>query len=337
LQFKNARNAKLILIYFSYILSIIYVSNFKINTKEVSTINSDIMLIPSGQAVGMKLKTSGVLVVGVKSDLPAKDAGIKNGDIIKKVNDVTILNTNHFEDVLKASNGSPLTLTIERKNALIEAVIKPMRNESEQLICGMWLRDSAAGIGTISFFTEDLKYFAALGHPINDVDTEKCFEVRTGVLQKVNIKGADMGAKNDPGELLGIMSTDVVGSIIKNDNFGIYGELKDKKFPKNTKVGIIPKNKVKLGKAKILSTISENGVEEFDIEVVKVSDNNDNKDFIIKITDPLLLEKTGGIVQGMSGSPILQNGKLIGAVTHVMLSDPKKGFGISIEKMIPSV
>jgi stage IV sporulation protein B len=292
------------------------------------------MVIPSGQAVGMKLKTSGVLVVGVKSELPANNAGIKNGDIIKKVNDVTVLNTNHFEDIIKASNGSSLTLTIERKNSEILTVITPIRNESAQLVCGMWLRDSAAGIGTISFFTSDLKYFVALGHSINDVDTNKPYEVRTGILQKVDINGADMGIKNNPGELVGILSDKVVGNIIKNDNFGIFGELKDKTFPQKSKVGILKKNKVKLGKAKILSTISQKGAQEFDIEIVKVSDNNDNKDFIIKITDELLLDKTGGIVQGMSGSPILQNGKMLGAVTHVMLSDPKKGFGISIEKML---
>jgi len=153
------------------------------------------MLIPSGQAVGMKLKTSGVLVVGVKSDLPARAAGIKNGDIIKKVNDELIINTSHFEDVLKASNGVALTLSIERKKSIIDVVLVPIRNDSDQLVCGMWLRDSAAGIGTISFFTDDLKQFAALGHPINDVDTEKTFDVRAGLVQKVEIRGADVGAK----------------------------------------------------------------------------------------------------------------------------------------------
>ena len=337
MKFENKKNAKLIFIYLIYIISVLYISDIKMRSTEVGKISSDIMLIPSGQAVGMKLKTSGVLVVGVKNELPARLAGIKNGDIIKKVNGETIINTSHFEDVLKNSNGSALTLSIERKKEMMDAVIQPVRNESDQLVCGMWLRDSAAGIGTISFFTDDLKHFAALGHPINDIDTEKTFDVRSGLVQKGEIKGAQVGAKNNPGELIGVMSTDIVGTVTKNDQFGLFGDLTDKNFVPNRKVGITPKNKVKLGKATILSTISQKGVEEFNIEIVKVSDNNDNKDFIIKVTDEHLLQKTGGIVQGMSGSPILQDGKIIGAVTHVMLSDPKKGFGISIEKMIMDI
>ena len=307
-------------------------------SQNVISVNSDIKLIPSGQAVCMKLKTNGVLVVGVKSELPAKEAGIKNGDIIKKVNGIDVLNTSHFEDIIKASKGEELFLSLIRKKNDVEAIITPELNESQQLVCGMWLRDSAAGIGTITFITEDRKSFAALGHPINDCDVDKTYDLRAGTIELAEVKSVKPGSKACPGELIGLFKPEVLGNITQNNQFGLYGQLNGEAlFDDEAAYPILEKNKVKLGKATILSTISNKGKEEFEIEIVKISDNKDNKDYIIKITDEELLTKTGGIVQGMSGSPILQDGHLIGAVTHVMLNDPQKGYGISIEKMIPQI
>lgn len=329
---------------FFCLLCLLYVLFLIINTnktKEVSSISPDMKLIPSGQAVSMKLKTSGVLVVGVKSDqnLPAKAAGIKNGDIIKKVNGIDILNTNHFTDIILSSKGEPLTFSISRKDEDITAVLKPEKNQADQFICGMWLRDSAAGIGTITFITEDKKVFGALGHPVNDSDVDKIYDLRTGKIEKSEIKSVKIGEKNRPGELIGVLSPTVIGTISFNNKYGLYGKVNNEyNFTKNDiPAPLLPLNKVKQGPAKIISTVSENGKEEFSIEILKASDNKDNKDFVIKITDDRLLEKTGGIVQGMSGSPIIQDGYLIGAVTHVMLNDPKKGYGISIEKMLNQV
>ena len=318
--------------------SIIIMDSFK--SQKAVSVNSDIRLIPSGLAVCMRIKTNGVLVVGVKSQLPAKDAGIKNGDIIKKVNGIEILNTKHFEDIIKASQGEPLSINIVRKRNDIETVMKPELNEAEQLVCGMWLRDSAAGIGTITFITDDGKKFGALGHPVNDCDVDKTYDLRKGNLTKAEVKSVNPGTKNRPGELIGLFKSEseTLGQITVNNLHGLYGRLDSDILSKDkTSYPILIKSKVKQGKAKILSTISEKGTEEFEIEILKISDSRDNKDFIIKITDEKLLSKTGGIVQGMSGSPILQDGYLIGAVTHVMLNDPVKGYGISIEKMVNEI
>jgi stage IV sporulation protein B len=317
-------------------LFIIIISFFAINiknTEKAVTVNANIKLIPVGQAVGMKLKTNGVLVVGIKKDLPAKDAGIKNGDVIKKVNGVEILNTNHFEEIIKAADSLPLTLEIERKRNILKATVTPQKNEADQVVCGMWLRDSAIGIGTITFVTEDKKNFGALGHPINDCDTENIYSIRKGSIESAEIKDVKTGEKNKPGELVGFLANGKIGEILENNNFGLYGKIDDIDYISDEPVNILPKSKVKLGKAEIISTVSGNKRKKFEIEIVKVSENSENKDFIIKVTDHTLIAETGGIVQGMSGSPIMQDGFLIGAVTHVMVNDPKKGFGISIEKM----
>ena len=299
---------------------------------------SECRLIPSGQAVGMRLKTKGVMVVGVEQgDLPAKKAGIKNGDIITKVNDVSLQNTRHFEEILKAVGEQCVSLHILRGNQSLTVNLTPQRNQANQLVCGMWLRDSAAGIGTVTFFTEDQKQFAALGHPVNDSDTQKIYDVRTGQVELVEIKGAYKASQNRAGELVGVLSDIAVGSISKNTQTGLLGTLDNQNFIQREPVAVGAKREVKLGKATILSTVSENGCGEYEIEILKILEGKGNRDFIIRVTDETLLSQTGGIVQGMSGSPILQNGKIIGAVTHVLVNDSTRGYGISIEKMMPAI
>lgn len=295
-------------------------------------------LIPSGQAVGMRLKTKGVMVVGVEqSDLPARKSGLKNGDIITKVNDVPLQNTRHFEEILKAIGEQSVSLQVLRENQNITVTLTPKRNQADQLVCGMWLRDSAAGIGTITFFTENQKQFAALGHPVNDSDTEQTYDVRSGQVEFVDIKGAKKAEKNRAGELVGVLSDICVGTISKNTQTGLWGTLDNQNFIQREAMPVGIKREVKLGKATILSTVSEQGCSEYEIEILKILEGKGNRDFIIRVIDEDLLAQTGGIVQGMSGSPILQNGKLIGAVTHVLINDSSRGYGISIEKMIPSL
>ena len=302
------------------------------------TVASDVKLIPSGEAVCMKIKSDGALVVGVKNEngLPAKKAGIKNGDLIKKVNNIDLMNTKHFEDILKNSQCEELSLEVIRNGKTEHLKMKPQKNESEQIVCGLWLRDSAAGIGTITYYTENLENFAALGHPVNDCDTDKTFDLRSGILEKADIKGINVGEKGKPGELIGAINPETIGKITKNNQFGIYGDVIDKEI-KGEAMEILPRSQVKLGKAAIISTISNKGKQEFEVEITKISDSKENKDFVIKVTDEALIGMTGGIVQGMSGSPIIQDGRLVGAITHVMLNDSKKGYGISIEKMMEAV
>ncbi len=323
------------LVFSIYIIFVGYANSVAENEVCVYTDLKSKKFIPSGQAVAMKLKTSGVLVVGVKNDdeLPAKKAGIKNGDIITMVNDTKVLNSAHFEEIIKAAGNNEITLHLKRDNKLYKTNITPQKI-GEAFEIGLWLRDSAAGIGTVSFYSGDKKHFFALGHPIADSDTQKNFPVREGKLELVDIHGAKKGKKNSPGELIGTMSDYEIGTILTNNDCGISGEIKDKGLILEEAMEILPKEKVCTGKAHILTTVSDCGVEKFEISILKILDNNKNKDFIIKITDKKLIEKTGGIVQGMSGSPIIQNDKIVGAVTHVFVNDPTRGYGIFIENML---
>lgn len=284
----------------------------------------------------MKLKTNGVLVVGIKNDdkSPAKKCGIKNGDIIKEVNNVEVLNTNHFEKIIESVKDNEITITIERNSEQLNLKTKAVLNENLKYEMGMWLRDSAAGIGTISFYSADKKHFYALGHPIADSDTNKNYDIRKGTLEIVDIKGSKKGTRNSPGELIGVMTDYEIGTLKVNTPMGIYGDLTNEGVVLEKYMYALPKNKVKLGKAYIMSTVNDKGVGKYEIEITKIIDNNDNKDFIICITDKKLLEETGGIIRGMSGSVIIQNEKIVGAVTHVLLNDQTKGYGISVENML---
>ncbi len=324
------------LVFSIYIIFVGYANSVAENEVCVYADMKNLRLIPSGQAVAMKLKTHGVLVVGVKNDdgFPAKKSGIKNGDIITAVNGTKLLNTTHFEEIIKAVGENEITLTVNRNNETHKIKTKPIKTEENTYEMGMWLRDSAAGIGTISFYTSDKKNFYALGHPIADSDTQKNFSVRTGKLELVDIHGAKKGMKNNPGELIGTMSDYEIGTISKNTASGICGEIKDNGIILEKPLEVCKKQDVQTGSAYIMTTVSDCGVEKFEIEILKILETNKNKDFVIKITDKKLIEKTGGIVQGMSGSPVIQNGKLVGAVTHVFVNDPTRGYGIFIENML---
>ncbi len=318
-----------------YIIFVGYANSVAENEVCVYSDLKNTRLIPSGQAVAMKLKTNGVLVVGVKNadNLPAKKAGVQNGDIITMVNDTKVLNTAHFEEIIKTAGGNEITLTLKRENDIHKIKLTPKKH-SDTTEIGLWLRDSAAGIGTVSFYTSDKKHFFALGHPIADSDTGENFSVRVGKLELVDIHGAKKGKKNKPGELIGTMSDYEIGNILKNSDCGIFGEIKDNGVILETPLEIMKKDELEEGDAHILTTVSDCGVEKFKIKIIKILNNKDNKNFVIKVNDERLIEKTGGIVQGMSGSPILQNGKIVGAVTHVFVNDPTRGYGIFIENML---
>ncbi len=334
-KLKNEKNIKIKNAVFLIVCLFGVLYSINQNENEIfASKNDPLMLIPSGQAASMKLKTNGVMVVGTENNMPARRAKINVGDIITKANDVNVLNTNHFEDIVAKSQGETLTLTLMRNNEEIKTKINAEKNESGQYVMGLWIRDSASGIGTISFFSADKKHFFALGHPVNDNDTNMTYDVRKGELGLVDIRGAKRGEKNNPGELLGTIEDGVTGNILKNTPSGITGTLTSSGIVLEQPMPVSPKNEVKLGKAYIMSTVSEKGTGKYEIEIIKILNGEDNKDFIIKVTDEALIEQTGGIVRGMSGSPIIRDGKIIGAVTHVMVSDPKKGFAISAEHMI---
>ena len=313
--------------------------------------NSEIAVYPGGQPIGVKLNTKGVLVVALsdiegvngKTPSPAANAGVQIGDSIIKINDVEI---NHAEDVTRIINEekrSEITLKVQRKNDnnFFEIKVNPTLDSTDgKQKIGLWVRDSTAGVGTLTFYHEKSKKFAALGHPITDADTGTILSVNNGVIVSSNIVSIKKGTKGNPGELRGLFIEEnkIKGQIIKNTQCGVFGNgtksLINNKF--NKPMNIALRNEIKVGKAQILTTINNSEPELFDIEIQKLLPQNTagSKSMVIRITDPRLLEKTGGIVQGMSGSPIIQNNKIIGAVTHVLINKPDTGYGIYIEWML---
>ncbi|NMD70202.1 SpoIVB peptidase [Bacillus sp. DNRA2] len=307
-------------------------------------------VIPGGQSIGVKLNTVGVLVVGhhqvdtqTGKVSPGEIAGIKVGDIITQINGKPIEKMTDVAPYVQDSGktGVPLDIVVNRENEKINAQLKPMKDKDEQTYkLGLYIRDSAAGIGTMTFFHPGTNKYGALGHVISDMDTKKPIIVEDGQIVRSTVTSIEKGSNGDPGEKLARFSTDreVIGNIKRNSPFGIFGELN-----KDIKNGIMDKpmpialsHQVKEGPAQILTVVDNDKVDLFDIEIVSTIPQKfpATKGMVIKVTDPKLLEKTGGIVQGMSGSPIIQNGKMIGAVTHVFVNDPTSGYGVHIEWML---
>lgn len=311
---------------------------------------SDFKVIPGGQSIGVKLNTLGVLVVGHHQidtedgkQSPGEIAGVEVGDIIKEINGKKIEKMSDVTPFVQESGktGKPLNLVLARENEEIKTKLIPMKDKNDHAYrIGLYIRDSAAGIGTMTFFHPDSKKYGALGHVISDMDTKKPIVVQDGQIVRSTVTSIHKGSNGEPGEKLARFSADkeIIGNITRNSPFGIFGELS-----KQVDNGIMDKpipitlsHQVKEGPAKILTVVENDKVEEFDVEVVSSVPQKfpATKGMVVKITDERLLNKTGGIVQGMSGSPIIQDGKLIGAVTHVFVNDPTSGYGVHIEWML---
>lgn len=312
----------------------------------VKTVSVEVLesgtVIPSGEAVGIKIHTDGVLVLKLstvkdshgKIHTPASDAGLEIGDIITKIDNVKVADSTDFAKTINNSGGKPLTLELLRDKEQISATVSPISNGEEYKI-GAWIRDSTAGIGTLTFTEPTTGTFAALGHGISDRDTNSLLRVGYGSITSCEISGVDKGEKGAPGQLKGILSSNDFGIITSNCPIGIYGKYDSDALNKSAPLKVGGRFEVKEGTAKILSSVDNGGAKEYSIEIEKVMTSScDEKGMIIKITDETLLAKTGGIVQGMSGSPIIQNDKLVGAVTHVFVNDPTRGYGIFIENML---
>ncbi len=314
---------------------------FPIGKVKIS-VTDEVVLVPGGQAVGVAMATRGVLVVGV-SDVagksPAQSAGIRAGDIIESINGETIQNSDHLIALVAASGGAPLNLVYQRDGAEKSALLTPQADGGTYKL-GVWVRDSTAGVGTLSFYNPADNTYGALGHAINDSDTGKLLSVRQGNILRAQIVDVRRGVRGTPGELRGSFLRDqtLMGDICANTIYGIYGHaeeaLENALYPNGLPIGL--RDCVHTGPATILSTIDGNGVREYAIEITQVNRQNApaQKSMVIRVTDPVLLEKTGGIVQGMSGSPIIQDGRIIGAVTHVFVDDPTQGYGLYVEWML---
>ncbi len=307
-------------------------------------VGEDRILIPGGQAVGIALTTRGVMVVGV-SDVagqsPAQLAGLRAGDVIETVNGAAVESSESLIALVEKCAGAPLSITYLRDGHQRSATLTPLADTATGAYrIGAWVRDSTAGVGTLSFYDPASQSYGALGHAILDADTGKLLSVRMGALMEADIVSVKRGQKGNPGELRGsfLRSQRTLGDIHINTPLGIYGKaqkaLSNPLYPDGLPVGY--QESVQAGPAQILSTVDQNGIRAYDIEIVQVIRQltPSQKSMVIHVTDPDLLDKTGGIVQGMSGSPIIQNGRIIGAVTHVFVDDPTKGYGVFIEWML---
>ncbi len=312
-------------------------------------VNPPKRIYPGGSSIGVSLYTKGALLVGVSEVFdkngiahnPALDAGLRPGDIIDKVNGIQVKNAQHLSDLVNIAKTKGLELEIIRGNNIFKTNIMPVEDYHDgKYRLGMWVRDSTAGVGTLTFYDAESNSFGALGHAITDVDTGTMLSIKDGEIMQSKIIDIKQGRKGNPGELKAAFSSrqKVIGNIVRNTQYGIYGKMNESFKPDSLgePIPICYQHDVKLGPAKILSTIDEEGIKEFDVEIIKINNQEQAgaKGMVIEIVDPLLIERTGGIVQGMSGSPIIQDGKLVGAITHVFVNDPKKGYGIFIEWMI---
>lgn len=301
-----------------------------------------------GIPIGVRVSSDGVIVVGYseieinnnKEESPGKLGGLEIGDVILKINNIEVYNATDLLKIIKESDSGLLKMDILRHNQNLTKTIQCKKEHDEDYKIGLWVRDSTAGVGTMTFYDPLSGKFGALGHPITDCDTNEPFLIKKGDILNSSIISVRKGEKGSPGELRGVFVNEdnPCGDIERNTQSGIYGKI-EKKNTLNEKCTLIPvgfRNEITTGKAKIITTIDENGPQEYDIEIEKLMDQNspDSKSMVIKITDAKLLGKTGGIVQGMSGSPIIQSGKLIGAVTHVLVNKPDTGYGIYIEWML---
>ncbi len=303
-------------------------------------------LIPVGKPVGIYVKTDGILVVGVGefqgedglTYSPAENI-LKSGDYIKKLNGEAITEKNVFIEKIEECDGSAQIITVERGGEIMDVSVQPTKNQYGLYKIGAWVRDNTQGVGTMTYMDSEGN-FGALGHGINDVDTSTLMNMNDGTLYETEIVAIRKGVNGEPGEMTGMIvyaDEKILGDITANSQEGIFGVCNRKamSLTDHEPIPIGLKQEIKEGFAQIISTV-DGTTKYYDIEItgVRLDNDNVNRGIELTITDPELLEITGGIVQGMSGSPIIQNGRIVGAVTHVLVNDPTRGYGIFIENML---
>ena len=291
------------------------------------------MLVPVGHTVGIKLFSRGIVVVKLtEGGSPAKSCGLKTGDVILECGGITVTSTEQFQSLLQKTEGST-ALSVRREGDTMTLNVSPKANEQGVNCIGAWVRDSMAGIGTMTYYDPQTGQFGALGHGITDVDTNLLMPFSNGSILPSTVKAVKRGAAGSAGELRGDFDLTVdLGDLTANTTAGVFGVLEDADYAAGD---AIPVGTAVPGKAVIRSNVEGDDTEEYEIEILKICENaSDGRDLVLAVKDENLLAKTGGIVQGMSGSPIIQDGKLVGAVTHVLLNDPTKGYGISMETML---
>ena len=324
-----------------------------LNVKETNiTKIEDAEVVPIGKVIGLKLYTNGVLVVGMGEiedennivNRPYEKADIQEGDTILEVNEQEIENISSLKKIINSSNGENLKLKILREGSIITSNILPVKTGKEEYKLGLWVKDAATGVGTISFYEPKTNSFAVLGHGITDSDTGNLINIDYGELVTSKILSIKKGESGDPGEVRGtIINQQTIGEVSKNTDFGVYGNLENLtslNIDVSKAIKVASRDEIEIGEAKILcATDSSNTVKEYSIEIEKIylENNSNNKSMLIKIKDEELLAKTGGIIRGLSGAPIIQNGKFIGAVTNVLVSSPEIGYAIFGDLMLKEI
>lgn len=349
---RNMKNIIIICIVLLLIAAGYYVSSyvFEDSARESSSVSvvSEKVLIPGGQSIGVKMDVKGVLVVGLeeittvdgKRVNPGIISGIQIGDTILSVNGKDVYKAEDVEKIINEEKDT-VKLKIKRNDEIINIDIAPVHSEDHGLYkLGIWIKDKTAGIGTLTYYDPNNACFGALGHGITDPETNSILPVETGLLLEAQVKAIEEGDNGNPGEIKGVFyHTDTpLGSLTHNCEYGIYGTayhtIENPIYSKPLAVGY--RQQVELGDAYILTTLKDNIIQRYDVEIEKINEQSEQSDksLVLKVTDERLIDECGGIVQGMSGSPIIQNDRIIGAVTHVFVNDPTRGYGIFIEWML---
>ena len=303
--------------------------------------SEEALYCPGGMSFGVRLETKGVLVVGFSRTAkgvacPAEAAGLATKDVIERINGKEVNTVAEVIGCIENCGGNPVTLDVSRGGEKRTITFSPIKDDSGIYRAGIWVRDSTAGLGTVSLINPKNGEFWGLGHGICDSDTGVLMPLLRGSVYDISVVSIRKGKAGAPGELKGYFSSALSGILMKNTAAGVYGRFCDLDASSlASPMPLADKKEVKEGSASLYCTLTDGVVTEYSIRIVKItSPNGDAKNFVIEVTDPRLLEATGGIVQGMSGSTIIQNGKIVGAVTHVMVNDPTRGYGIFIENML---
>lgn len=338
------------LVFCGLILSLALIGHFFSNEDHTAAVPvvAERVLVPGGQSVGVKMDVRGVLIVGLE-EIEGADgekinpgllSGLQIGDVILEINGTEVYRADEVQELVNEI-GDTVRLKVKRNNEMLSIDIDPVRAEEDGLYkLGVWVKDKTAGIGTLTYYDPSNSTFGALGHGIVDPETNSILSVETGQLLESQVQEIEEGKSGEPGEIRGIFyhANDPLGSLERNSQFGVFGiayhPIENPLY--TTPIAIGTKDQVELGKAYILSTLESNEIRRFEIEIEEIEDQDEaaDKGMIIRVTDETLLEESGGIVQGMSGSPIIQNDRIIGAVTHVFVNDPQRGYGIFIEWML---
>lgn len=302
------------------------------------------MVVPVGRAVGIKLFSDGVMVVGFSqipaaegNVVPARSCGLREGDVITHINAAEVDTIEEVQEQLAQIGGEEMSIRAVRDGKTLQVTAQAVKCSTDgSYKLGAWLRDSMAGIGTVTYWDPETGEFGALGHGVNDIDTALLLPMESGGVLSASVTDVKKGVRGEPGELHGKfdLSADI-GSLWANTGHGVFGRLNKDALEPGEALAVADREQVETGKALIYSNVSGDEVRAYQVEITKLFPHaDDGRDMMVKVTDPALLEATGGIVQGMSGSPIIQNGRLIGAVTHVLVGDPTQGYGILAENML---